>query len=113
VFVVDKPDDAQREAIWDLLLRRAGANPKGLDLAALARLTTGLVGRDIRALVDEALGQAFDAGEKLSQGHCEAAIRLLQQGTVPVGDSGLRALPAGGRPVRQALGVIHDAHATA
>ncbi len=95
VFRVDLPDPAQRAAILDLLFERVGVSTQtraALDLGGLAAQTDGLVGRDLRAIVDEALGQAFDAGEPLTQTHCLAAVALFAQ-RESIG--GIRALAAG------------------
>ena len=112
VFRVDLPDAAQRAAILALLFERAGV-PAGirsaLDLDVLAAQTDGLVGRDLRAIVDEALGQAFDAGEPLSQAHGLAAVALFAQ-RESIG--GLRVLSAG-RARASRVGVVQADHALA
>ncbi len=95
VFRVDLPDQPQRAAILDLLFERVGVSAAirtSLDLDGLAAQTDGLVGRDLRAIVDEALGQAFDAGEPLGQMHCLAAVALFAE-RESIG--GIRALAAG------------------
>ena len=112
VFRVDLPDEAQRAQIWALLFERAGVSKSqrdALDLEDLAARTDGLVGRDLRAIVDEALGQAFDAGEPLTQAHCLAAVALFAQ-RESIG--GLRVLSAG-RARASRVGVVQADHALA
>ncbi len=112
VFRVDLPDSDQRAQIWSLLLDGAGVAKRqrdALDLQDLAARTDGLVGRDLRAIVDEALGQAFDAGEPLARTHCLAAVTLFAE-RESIG--GLRALSAG-RARTSRVGVVHADHAIA
>lgn len=112
VFRVDLPDGEQRAQIWSLLLERAGVSKSqhdALDLQDLAARTDGLVGRDLRAVVDEALGQAFDAGEPLAQTHCLAAVaRFAQRESI----GNLRVLAAG-RARTSGVGVVQADHAIA
>ena len=112
VFRVDFPDVEQRAQIWALLLERVGVSKDqrdALDLQDLAARTDGLVGRDLRAIVDEALGQAFDAGESLTHTHCLAAVALFAQ-RESIG--GLRVLSAG-RARTSRVGVVQADHAIA
>jgi len=112
VFRVDLPDAEQRAQIWSLLLERVGVSARqreALDLQDLAARTDGLVGRDLRAVVDEALGQAFDAGEPLAQAHCLAAVaRFAERESI----GNLRVLAAG-RVRASPLGVVQADHAIA
>ena len=112
VFRVDLPDVEQRAQIWALLLERAGVAKRQrdtLDLQDLAARTDGLVGRDLRAIVDEALGQAFDAGEPLTHTHCLAAVaRFAQRESI----GSLRVLAAG-RARTSRVGVVQADHAIA
>ncbi|MBL8095322.1 MAG: AAA family ATPase [Anaerolineales bacterium] len=112
VFRVDLPDGEQRAQIWSLLLERVGVSKSqrdALDLQDLAARTDGLVGRDLRAVVDEALGQAFDVGEPLAQTHCLAAVaRFAQRESI----GNLRVLAAG-RARTSGVGVVQADHAIA
>jgi SpoVK/Ycf46/Vps4 family AAA+-type ATPase len=58
---VDLPNQAEREAIWDIQVRRYSRNPKDFDLVQLSRATDGLTGSEIEQVFIEALYVAFDA----------------------------------------------------
>jgi hypothetical protein len=92
IFFVDRPDAAQRAEIWKIHLEQQGCDPAGFDLEELASETDGLVGRDIRNLLDEALGLAFDRKEPLAQEHILKAIEFFRHNLVEVGPH--RFIPA-------------------
>jgi cell division protease FtsH len=78
--VVDKPDLAGREAI----LRRHSRDVKteaGIDLAAIARKTPGLVGADLANIVNEAALLAVKAGRtRVAQADLDEAIEKVMAG---------------------------------
>jgi hypothetical protein len=60
----DLPNEAEREAIWDIQIGKHGRDPKDFDMVQLAKATEGLTGSEIEQVFIEALYLAFDAGEK-------------------------------------------------
>ena len=64
MFFVDLPNQAKREAIWQIQIAKYARDPKDFDLVQLARATEGLTGSEIENAFVEALYLAFDAGEK-------------------------------------------------
>ncbi len=80
LFFVDLPDDAEREAIWNIHITRRGRNPEELDIKAFTKLSEGFTGSEIEQAVIEALFDAFDSGKNLGNG---GIIRVIQ-GTVPL-----------------------------
>ena len=85
IFFVDRPDAAQRAEIWKIHLEQQGCDPGEYDLEELATETDELVGRDIRNILDEALGLAFDQKELLAQEHILKAIQYFRHNVVEVG----------------------------
>jgi AAA+ superfamily predicted ATPase len=59
IFFVDLPDEAARAEIFGIQLTRRGRDPKGYDLAAMAKATKGFSGAEIEFAVIEALFDAF------------------------------------------------------
>ena len=64
LFFVDLPNQAEREAIWEIQIGKHGRAPADFDLVQLAKATEGLTGSEIENVFIEALYLAFDAGEK-------------------------------------------------
>src|SRR5512141_584230 len=64
LFFVDLPNQAEREAIWEIQIAKYGRDAKDFDLVQLARVTEGLTGSEIENAFVEALYLAFDSGEK-------------------------------------------------
>ena len=62
LFFVDLPNQNEREAIWKIVVKKYGRNPKELDLKQLAKMTEGLTGSEIESAFVESLYQAFDEG---------------------------------------------------
>jgi SpoVK/Ycf46/Vps4 family AAA+-type ATPase len=60
LFFVDLPNQAEREAIWDIQIGKHGRDPKDFDLVRLAKVTEGLTGSEIEQVFIEALYLAFD-----------------------------------------------------
>ncbi len=67
IFFVDLPDLNEREAIFEIHLKKRGRDPKNYELQALAAATKGYSGAEIEQIVVGALYPAFDAGRELSQ----------------------------------------------
>ena len=63
-FFVDLPNQAEREAIWEIQIGKHGRAPADFDVVQLAKATEGLTGSEIENVFIEALYLAFDAGEK-------------------------------------------------
>ena len=64
LFFVDLPNQAEREAIWEIQIGKHGRDPGDFDLVQLAKATEGLTGSEIENVFIEALYLAFDSGEK-------------------------------------------------
>jgi ATP-dependent 26S proteasome regulatory subunit len=62
LFFVDLPNQAEREAIWDIQIGKHGRDPKDYDVVQLAKATEGLTGSEIENVFIEALYLAFDSG---------------------------------------------------
>jgi len=60
MFFVDLPNQAEREAIWTIQIRKHGRNPANFDTAQLARASDGLTGSEIEAVFVESLYDGFD-----------------------------------------------------
>lgn len=66
IFFVDLPNPREREEIFTIHLRKVHRDPKNYDLAALAQITNGFVGREIRTIIMEALANAFDEDREMT-----------------------------------------------
>lgn len=66
-FFVDLPDEFAREEIVSLMLYERKKGHIGLDSLALAKLSVGFTGRDIRGAIDEAMMVAFGQERQLTQ----------------------------------------------
>ena len=67
LFFVDLPNQAEREAIWEIQIGKHGRDPEDFDVVQLAKATEGLTGSEIENVFIEALYLAFDSaadGEK-------------------------------------------------
>jgi SpoVK/Ycf46/Vps4 family AAA+-type ATPase len=60
MFFVDLPNVTEREAIWNIQVRKHGRNPADFDAVQLARASEGLTGSEIEAVFVESLYDAFD-----------------------------------------------------
>ncbi len=66
IFFVDLPSSTEREAIFEIHLRRRGHDRKQFDLPALAAATAGFSGAEIEQVVVSALYTAFSSNLPLS-----------------------------------------------
>ena len=60
LFFVDLPNQAEREAIWDIQIGKHDRDPRDFDVVQLAKATEGLTGSEIENVFIEALYLAFD-----------------------------------------------------
>src|ERR1039458_462127 len=60
LFFVDLPNQAEREAIWEIQIGKHGRAPADFDVVQLAKATEGLTGSEIENVFIEALYLAFD-----------------------------------------------------
>ncbi|MCX6928912.1 MAG: ATPase, partial [Verrucomicrobia bacterium] len=60
LFFVDLPNQAEREAIWQIQIAKYGRDPKDFDTIQLARAADGLTGSEIENAFIESLYAAFD-----------------------------------------------------
>ncbi len=66
IFFVDLPSEAERQAIFDIHLRKRGRDPAKFDLGALAKLSDGFSGAEIEEVVISSLFDALSCEEELS-----------------------------------------------
>jgi len=62
LFFVDLPNADERQAIWQIQIRKHGRNPADFDPGQLAWASDGLTGGEIEAVFVEALYDAFSRG---------------------------------------------------
>jgi SpoVK/Ycf46/Vps4 family AAA+-type ATPase len=60
MFFVDLPNAAERQAIWNIQIRKHGRNSADFDTVQLARASDGLTGSEIEAVFVESLYNGFD-----------------------------------------------------
>ena len=60
LFFVDLPNQAEREAIWSIVVTAKRRDPSAYDLQQLARASEGLTGAEIEAVFNEAMFVAFE-----------------------------------------------------
>jgi hypothetical protein len=80
-WLTAKPDEKQRAEIFEIELEKRGYVILNFGLDELAGATDGWVGREIRDLLDEAEGLAFETNEPLHTGHIQEAITTIQANT--------------------------------
>lgn len=82
IFAVDVPTKDERQAIFQLHLDARGVKPNGSDAEVQDMLaaTENFTGSEIEAVVDDAMFEAFDAGEPTNIRHLTAAAHA----TVPL-----------------------------
>jgi AAA+ superfamily predicted ATPase len=76
-FFVDLPNRKEREEIFAIHLRKISRDPKKFNIDKLSAESEGLVGREIRTIVKEALATAFDEGVELTTEHLLAEIKTI------------------------------------
>ena len=76
IFFVDLPDEKEREAIWEIHLRKRGRDLASFDLHELASLTRGFSGAEIEQVVVGALYTAFADKRPLEQMDLEAQAKM-------------------------------------
>jgi len=64
LFFVDLPNQAEREAIWEIQIGKHRRIPSEFDVVQLAKATEGLTGSEIENVFIEALYLAFDVGKE-------------------------------------------------
>lgn len=64
LFVVDLPNESERQAICAIVIARYQRNPNECDLLQLAKATEGLTGAEIEQAFIESLCAAFDEGRE-------------------------------------------------
>jgi SpoVK/Ycf46/Vps4 family AAA+-type ATPase len=64
LFFVDLPNQAEREAIWEIQIGKHRRIPSEFDVVQLAKSTEGLTGSEIENVFIEALYLAFDVGKE-------------------------------------------------
>ncbi len=75
IFFVDLPDDAAREEILKIHLRRRKQDPASFDLPALVKTSNGFSGAEIEQAVVSALYASHAQGEALASAHVLAEMQ--------------------------------------
>ncbi|NTX03047.1 AAA family ATPase [Myxococcus sp. CA051A] len=75
IFFIDLPEQAEREAIFRIHLRRRKREPEGFSTEELATLTEGFSGAEIEQVVVAGLYEAFAEDTELAQRHL---VRTIQ-----------------------------------
>jgi SpoVK/Ycf46/Vps4 family AAA+-type ATPase len=79
-FFVDLPTKAEREEVWSVLVRKVGRDPKAFSLTRLAEESEGWSGREIEAVISEAMIRAFEAGKDIDT----VSIIEVLKGRIPL-----------------------------
>lgn len=74
IFFVDLPNASEREDIFRVCLRRVRPNIETFDFAMMAERTDTYTGAEIRAIVEEAMFNAFAEGGDIETRHCLDAV---------------------------------------
>ncbi|MFP2932654.1 AAA family ATPase [Pyxidicoccus sp. 3LG] len=75
IFFIDLPEQAERQDIFRIHLRRRKRDPASFDVEELATLTEGFSGAEIEQVVVAGLYEAFGEGGELAQQHLVRTIR--------------------------------------
>ncbi|NVJ21829.1 AAA family ATPase [Myxococcus sp. AM011] len=75
IFFIDLPEQAEREEIFRIHLRRRKRAPEGFSMEELATLTEGFSGAEIEQVVVAGLYEAFAEDTELAQRHLVRTIR--------------------------------------
>lgn len=97
VFFVSEPTEEEREEIFTIHLRERGRDPADFDLKRLAQATEGMVGRQIKKLVYDALFRAFSAGETLTTEMVLDTLQAKSEGVKQFGQVSARPASTGAR----------------
>ena len=74
IFFVDLPNEEERKEIFKIHLKKRKRNPEKFNLENLARLTKGFSGAEIEEVIKEAMFQAYDNYEDISDKYIESSI---------------------------------------
>jgi SpoVK/Ycf46/Vps4 family AAA+-type ATPase len=105
LFFVDLPNEAERQAIWRIVIARHHRDPDDFDTVQLARITDGLTGSEIEQAFVDGLYCAFDQEEEPT----DLTIAGVLNDLVPLSKlmaeriSTLRTGPRVGRGMRRLL----------
>ncbi|AKF87159.1 AAA+-type ATPase, SpoVK/Ycf46/Vps4 family [Myxococcus fulvus] len=75
IFFIDLPEQAEREDIFRIHLRRRKREPSSFDVVELATLTQGFSGAEIEQVVVAGLYEAFAENSELAQQHLVRTLR--------------------------------------
>lgn len=92
VFWVDRPNDAEREQIFNIHLKDRGLKPAEFDVTRLVAETQGMVGRQIRNLVHAAMHRPFREQRSVTTDDVIEALKAQRQGVREF--AGVQARPA-------------------
>jgi SpoVK/Ycf46/Vps4 family AAA+-type ATPase len=89
LFFVDLPNQAERAAIWDIVIRKYGRSLVRFDQVTLARATEQYTGAEIEAIFVEALHEAFSGSRDVTEKDVFAAIGdIIPMATLMDGEIG-------------------------
>jgi SpoVK/Ycf46/Vps4 family AAA+-type ATPase len=74
IFFIDLPSDSERRQIFSIQLARAKRDPKGFDVAELAKAAQSFSGAEIEQAIVSGLFTAYADGVELTQAHLQDAI---------------------------------------
>lgn len=80
LFFVDLPNQAEREAIWQIQIAKFRRDPKNFDIVQLAKATEGLTGSEIEQLFIDSLHEAFSRRTEPT----DLSIAMLLNDLVPL-----------------------------
>ncbi|MGA7990128.1 MAG: AAA family ATPase [Thermoanaerobaculia bacterium] len=67
VFFLDLPNENERKSIFNVHIRKVGADPSLFDVLFLSKATKGFVGSEIEAAVQASAIEAFNQGRKVTE----------------------------------------------
>lgn len=106
LFFVDLPNQVDRSAIWDIVIRKYGRSIVGFDTVILSRSSEQYTGAEIEAVFVEALHEAFNHHREPTEKDVFAAIGdIIPMATLMDGEIGKLRHWAKGR-AREASAVI-------
>jgi ATP-dependent 26S proteasome regulatory subunit len=76
IWGVTEPNSESRKEIWDIHLKKVRPDLE-VNLDRLSEVSKGYVGAEIESIIEEALYDAFDAGEDLTQQYVEGALSKI------------------------------------
>jgi SpoVK/Ycf46/Vps4 family AAA+-type ATPase len=93
VFFLDLPNENERKSIFNVHIRKAGADPSLFDVVFLSKATKGFVGSEIEAAVQASAIEAFNQSRKVTEDDLSKMITNTDDGRADQGHQELGARP--------------------